>query len=65
MNVPYECDIMTPVELALTEHDATELIGMLARGRVKSYDLTLAFCKRAAIAQQVVSNIHIVPATPV
>lgn len=53
MDIPYTCGIMTPKELKLTEKDATELIGLLSEGKVSSYDLTLAFCKRAAICQQV------------
>src|ERR1700731_1990095 len=53
MDIPYTCGIMTPRELELTEKDATELIGLLSEGKVSSYDLTLAFCKRAAICQQV------------
>lgn len=55
MNVPYTCGLMTEKELALTEKDATDLLEMMAKGELKSYDLTLAFCKRAAIAQQLVS----------
>lgn len=54
MRIPYESSIMTPQELALTEKDATELLALLAEGKLRSYDLTLAFCKRAALAQQVV-----------
>lgn len=56
MNVPYESGILTTEELRLTEKDATELLGLLHNGMIKSYDLTLAFCKRAAIAQQVVGS---------
>lgn len=56
MSVPYECGIMSKEELAWTERDATDLLRELAAGRIKSYDLTLAFCKRAAIAQQLVSQ---------
>lgn len=55
MSVPYECGIMTDRELALTEMDATQLLGLMASGEAKSYDVTLAFCKRAAIAQQLVN----------
>lgn len=55
MNVPYTCGLMTERELELTEKDATDLLAMMAKGELKSYDLTLAFCKRAAIAQQLVS----------
>ena len=47
---------MTERELALTELDATDLLKGLAAGERKSYGLTLAFCKRAAIAQQVVRS---------
>lgn len=55
MNAPYTCGLMTKKELALTEKDATDLLAMMARGELKSHDLTSAFCKRAAIAQQLVS----------
>jgi amidase len=54
MSVPYSCGIMTAKELEMTELDATELLGLLKSGEIKSFDLTLAFCKRAAIAQQLV-----------
>ncbi|KIX08496.1 uncharacterized protein Z518_03152 [Rhinocladiella mackenziei CBS 650.93] len=53
--VPYTCGIMTEKELELTDKDATELLAMLKDGRLKSYDVTLAFCKRAAIAHQLVN----------
>ncbi len=56
MNVPYESGIMTPEELELTEKDATELLELLHSGKLKSYDLTRAFCKRAAIAHQLVPS---------
>ena len=56
MDVPYTSGIMTERELHLTEKDATTLIEMLAKREVTSYDLTLAFCKRATIAQQVVRS---------
>ncbi|OBT94072.1 hypothetical protein VE01_07080 [Pseudogymnoascus verrucosus] len=55
MRVPYESGIMTAEELAWTEKDATELLRLISEGKLKSYDLTLAFCKRAAIAQQVLN----------
>ncbi|KAK2751076.1 hypothetical protein FQN57_000151 [Myotisia sp. PD_48] len=55
MDVPYTCGIMTETELAITEKDATELLELMASGKLKSYDVTLAFCKRAAIAQQLVN----------
>ncbi|OAP64558.1 hypothetical protein AYL99_00530 [Fonsecaea erecta] len=56
MSVPYTSGLMTDEELALTELDATELLQRLRKGEIKSYNITLAFCKRAAIAQQVISH---------
>jgi len=56
MNIPRDCGILTSTELDLTEnYDATALVKMLANGEVKSEDLTRAFCKRAAVAHQIVS----------
>jgi amidase len=54
MDILYNCGIMSKEELDLTDKDATELLELLASRKVKSYDVTLAFCKRAAIAQQLV-----------
>jgi amidase len=56
MSIPYTSGIMTEREISLTEKDATELLQLLASGEITSYDLTLAFCKRVAIAQQLVSS---------
>jgi amidase len=54
--VPRESGILTEAELDITEnHDATTLVQQLAEGRLKSVDVVTAFCKRAAIAQQLVS----------
>ena len=45
--------ILTQWELHLTDsHDATSLLGLLTTGALKSEDVVRAFCKRAAIAQQ-------------
>lgn len=55
-DVPRECGILEPSEVDITEnYDATELLAQLAAGRLTSYQVTLAFCKRAAIAQQLIS----------
>lgn len=46
-------NILTAQELQWTEtKDASELISLLASGQISSEELTTAFCKRAAIAQQ-------------
>lgn len=55
MQVPYTSGIMTERELQLTEQDATALLEQLSKRELTSYDLTRAFCKRAAIAQQLIN----------
>ncbi|OJJ32066.1 hypothetical protein ASPWEDRAFT_175370 [Aspergillus wentii DTO 134E9] len=47
------CDLLTPQELEWTETtDVRTLVSLLATRQVSSVELTTAFCKRAAIAQQ-------------
>jgi Asp-tRNA(Asn)/Glu-tRNA(Gln) amidotransferase A subunit family amidase len=54
LDVPRESGILTSEELRLTEQfDATALVSGLRTGLLKSVDVVTAFCKRAAIAQQV------------
>ncbi|KAK3057314.1 hypothetical protein LTR09_001496 [Extremus antarcticus] len=54
LDVPRESGILTLEELRLTEQfDATALVAGLSNGLLKSVDVVTAFCKRAAIAQQV------------
>ncbi|KAM0711024.1 hypothetical protein Q7P35_001763 [Cladosporium inversicolor] len=53
LQVPRQSGILTDVELQITEeYSATELVDELAQGNLRSSDVTTAFCKRAAIAQQ-------------
>jgi amidase len=53
--VPGKSGILSPRELDITEnYDATSLVEQLASGQFSSYDVTVAFCKRAAIAHQLV-----------
>jgi amidase len=52
---PKSSGLLSAQELELTESTATELVAQLAEGKLKSVDVTLAFCKRAALAQQLVS----------
>lgn len=55
--VPRECGILSAREIEITEkYDATALVQELAVNRLKSVDVVTAFCKRAAIAQQLVSR---------
>ncbi|KAF2237180.1 amidase [Viridothelium virens] len=54
--IPRESGLLTARELELTEtYDATDLVQKLASGEVRAEELTIAFCKRAAIAQQLTS----------
>lgn len=53
--VPRECGLLSSQEIEITEkYDATALVKELATKRLKSVDVVTAFCKRAAIAQQLV-----------
>jgi amidase len=56
LNIPRTCGLMTESELHITEaYDATALADALAKKQFSSEAVTRAFCKRAAIAHQVVS----------
>lgn len=56
LDIPTTCGILTQKEIDITEvPDATTLLQKLANGDLRAYEVTLAFCKRAAIAQQLVN----------
>lgn len=61
---PAKSGILSEKELEITNTPATELVAELASGELKSVDVTLAFCKRAALAHQLVRSrwqpIHVV-----
>ncbi|KAJ4327287.1 hypothetical protein N0V84_002300 [Fusarium piperis] len=51
--------ILNDLEIEITEkYSATRLVGKMARGDFKAVDVVTAFCKRAAIAQQLVEAIE-------
>ncbi|KAJ5163830.1 uncharacterized protein N7500_005660 [Penicillium coprophilum] len=53
IDVPSKCGILSKEELAITEIiDATSLRDKLAAQELSAVEVTAAFCKRAAIAQQ-------------
>jgi amidase len=53
-SIPRTCGILTPKELQITEnHDATSLAQTIRSRTLTAEAVTIAFCKRAAIAQQV------------
>lgn len=56
MEYPKISGIMTDVELAITESSAVDLVTQLADGELTSIAVTTAFCKRAALAHQLVCH---------
>ncbi|KAG5998075.1 hypothetical protein E4U43_002503 [Claviceps pusilla] len=55
-NIPRRSGILSHQEIDITEHySAEQLLRRLARGGMTSLAVTTAFCKRAAIAQQLTS----------
>jgi amidase len=59
-HVPVECGILSALELEITDTDAGTIVTKIADGTWRSRDVAQAFCKRAAIAQQLVrlSSMH-------
>lgn len=56
LNTPNSCGILSEVEIEITSnYDATALLGKLRDGSFSAEQVAVAFCKRAAIAQQLVS----------
>lgn len=56
LKIPRQCGILSEKELEITEsYDAKHLLKMLSTGALSSAEVTAAFCKRAAIAQQLVN----------
>jgi amidase len=55
LDVPRRCGLLTSKQLEITEkYDATSLLEKISRQELSAYEVTEAFCIRAAIAQQVV-----------
>ncbi|KAK7204916.1 general amidase-like protein [Myxozyma melibiosi] len=53
LDVPSTCGLLTDRELEITEkYDSVGLLAEIAKGTYTSKEVTIAFCKRAAIAQQ-------------
>jgi amidase len=48
-------DLLTPKEVEITRSAATDLVKKLSTGDLTSVEVTLAFCKRAALVHQAVS----------
>ncbi|RDW58558.1 uncharacterized protein DSM5745_11249 [Aspergillus mulundensis] len=53
LHIPRQSGILTEREIDITEgSDATALLSRLKDGELSAYEIAVAFCKRAAIAQQ-------------
>lgn len=52
MDVARRCGILTPAELAITELSAPALVNRMLSRNLSSVAVVTAFCKRAAVAQQ-------------
>jgi amidase len=59
LQVPVTCGILTEVECQITsDYDATALLEKMKGEAWSAEQVTVAFCKRAAIAQQLVSFVR-------
>ena len=57
LEFPKKSGILSDQELAITQSSASDLVKKLAQGELTAVDVTVAFCKRAALAHQLVSSI--------
>lgn len=58
LDIPGKCGLLTNKELEITEkYDAVALLEKMASRELSSSEVTLAFCKRAAIAHQLVCDL--------
>lgn len=57
IDIPTTCGVLTNIELDITSnYDATDLLRRMREGIWSAEQVTVAFCKRAAIAQQLVRS---------
>ena len=57
LQVPTTCGVLSDIECDITSnYDATALLVKLRAGEFSAEQVTIAFCKRAAIAQQLVGR---------
>jgi amidase len=55
LDVPLTCGILTDREITITSnYDAVDIVNGIKAGTFSAKEVTVAFCKRAAIAQQLV-----------
>ena len=59
LDIPTRCGILNDVELTITErYDAITLARLVQSGALRAVDVATAFCKRAAIAQQLTNCLN-------
>ncbi|KAF2654945.1 Acetamidase [Lophiostoma macrostomum CBS 122681] len=58
LDFPRTSGLLSAEELEITGSSAVDLVAKLAKGQLKSVDVTQAFCKRAALAQQLTNCVH-------
>jgi amidase len=56
IDIPQACGILTPAQIKITNTNACELLRQLCNGKLTSFEVTEAFCTRAAIAHQLVGT---------
>lgn len=56
-SVAETCGVLSPEELQITDTEAPELVKKMVAKELTSEQVVTAFCKRAAIAQQLVSSV--------
>ncbi|KAK7987206.1 hypothetical protein PG988_002194, partial [Apiospora saccharicola] len=56
LDIPSRCGVLSEVEIEITsKHDATDILGKLRAREFSAEQVAVAFCKRAAVAQQLVN----------
>ncbi|OQE28437.1 hypothetical protein PENSTE_c003G01069 [Penicillium steckii] len=55
LEYPAKSGILSNEELSITQSSASDLVKKLAHGELKSVEVTVAFCKRAALAHQLLN----------
>jgi len=58
IDFPRTSTLLSAKELEITASSAVDLVAQLAKGALTSVEVTVAFCKRAAVAQQVTNCVH-------
>jgi amidase len=59
LHVPETCGVLSVEELQITsKYDAVDIVGLIKDGTYSAEAVTTAFCKRAAVAQQLVRRIE-------